>query len=173
MPKLSWQPPVPVRIDLFRYDNRADPEDVNADLEWGWRTRFNQSARSPSSAAGAELKAQAMSGHTRMGFPKGERRWVDDRFRSAFVLLTKPFGRSAWLRGRSVRDAQQGQHVGTTKMTSTGWSAMLAGKREWRPGSPASSSCSMSRASASDREDAGLEPRQRQTQLQAAMRMHW
>ncbi len=42
--KLAWQPPVPVRIELFRYDNRADPEAVNDDLEWGWRTRFNQLA---------------------------------------------------------------------------------------------------------------------------------
>src|SRR5438552_5783727 len=28
--KLSWQPPIPVRLELFRYDNRADPRDVNA-----------------------------------------------------------------------------------------------------------------------------------------------
>src|SRR3954468_6329190 len=31
--KLAWQPPVPIRIELFRYDNRANPEDVDADLE--------------------------------------------------------------------------------------------------------------------------------------------
>src|SRR3954463_15848279 len=33
--KLSWQPPAPLHIELFRYDNRANPEDVNAQLEWG------------------------------------------------------------------------------------------------------------------------------------------
>src|SRR5438105_10555633 len=32
--KLAWQPPVPVRLELFRYDNRANPQVVNADLEW-------------------------------------------------------------------------------------------------------------------------------------------
>ena len=26
--KLAWQPPLPVRLELFRYDNRADPEEV-------------------------------------------------------------------------------------------------------------------------------------------------
>src|SRR5439155_23891523 len=31
--KLAWSPPVPVRLELFRYDNRADPEAVNVDLE--------------------------------------------------------------------------------------------------------------------------------------------
>src|SRR5437868_2269073 len=39
--KLAGQPPIPVRLELFRYDSRADPEAVNSDLEWGWRTAFN------------------------------------------------------------------------------------------------------------------------------------
>src|SRR3954454_13906258 len=39
--KLAWQPPAPIRFELFRYDNGANPEAVNADLEWGWRTRFD------------------------------------------------------------------------------------------------------------------------------------
>src|SRR5689334_828733 len=36
--KASWQPPIPVRLELFHYDNRVDPEDFNMDNEWGWRT---------------------------------------------------------------------------------------------------------------------------------------
>ena len=42
--KVSWQPPIPVRFELFRYDNRADPEAVDQDMEWGWRTRLTISA---------------------------------------------------------------------------------------------------------------------------------
>src|SRR3954454_12741565 len=33
--KLSWQPPIPIHFELFGYANRANPEDLNADLEWG------------------------------------------------------------------------------------------------------------------------------------------
>src|SRR5437763_10531005 len=40
--KLAWQPPVPVRVELFRYENRANPQDVTADLEWGWDSDFDQ-----------------------------------------------------------------------------------------------------------------------------------
>ena len=66
--KLSWQPPIPVRIDLFRYDNRADPEDVDPEHEWGWRTAFDDIGVDANLGGGAELKAQALQGRTRIGF---------------------------------------------------------------------------------------------------------
>ena len=109
--KLAWQPPIPVRIELFRYDNRANPEDVNADFEWGWHTAVQPSRRwSPELGSGAELKAQAMQGRTRMGYADAGRRWVDNRFRSAFVLLTRPFGTVRDRRSRGgFRHAQSRQ----------------------------------------------------------------
>src|SRR3954451_18578167 len=89
--KLAWQPPAPVRIELFRYDNRTDPEDVNDDLEWGWRTSFNHVAVAANLGA-TQLKLQAIEGRTHMGYPEPSRRWVDMQFRSAFALLTSPLG---------------------------------------------------------------------------------
>src|SRR5438270_11632531 len=90
--KLAWAPPVPVRFELFRYDNRANPEDVNADLEWGWRTAFNHLGAVADLGSGTEVKVQALSGRTRMGYPMNGRRWVDNRFRSAFAMVTHAFG---------------------------------------------------------------------------------
>jgi hypothetical protein len=170
--KLSWQPPVPVRIDLFHYDNRANPQNVNADLEWGWRTRFNQVAAVAELGDGAELKAQAMSGHTEMGYPAGEHRWVDAHFRSAFTLLTKrfgPFGIAARAEAFEVRN-----HGGVwdSEYDDTGWSAMLAGKREWGPVTGLVELLHVS-SKREDRESLGLNPRQRQTQLQAEVRTSW
>ena len=80
--KLLWQPPIPVRFELFRYDNRAKPTEVNSDLEWGWRTAFNHAGVVADLGSGTELKLQAIDGRTRMGFADGGRRWIDDRFRS-------------------------------------------------------------------------------------------
>src|SRR6185295_4647749 len=82
--KLAWQPPVPVRVELFRYDNRTDPEDVNLDHEWGWHTQFDDLGLVADLGGGAELRAQALTGRTRMGYVEEGRRWVDNRFRSAF-----------------------------------------------------------------------------------------
>jgi hypothetical protein len=66
--KLAWQPPVPVRVELFRYDNRANPQDVNSAPEWGWRTQFDNLGLVADLGAGTQLKAQAMQGRTRMGY---------------------------------------------------------------------------------------------------------
>src|SRR5262249_11756890 len=98
--KLSWQPPIPLRIELFRYDNRADPSEFHSGVEWGWRTQFNHLGLVADLGAGTSLKLQAIDGRTRMGFVENGRRWVDDRFRSAFVLLTHSFG-SFSLTGRA------------------------------------------------------------------------
>jgi hypothetical protein len=170
--KLAWQPPVPVRIELFRYDNRANPEAVNSELEWGWNTQFNQAALAANLGGGAELKVQALSGHTRMGYADAGRRWVDNRFRSAFVLMTKPVGSlglSARLDGFETRN--RGSDVGA-EYDDRGWSAMLAAKRDWRHFTGLVELLHVS-TKHQNRADAGLRPRQNQTQLQAEVRMHW
>jgi hypothetical protein len=170
--KLAWQPPVPIRIELFRYDNRADPIDVTDDLEWGWRTRFNDLGLVADLGGGAELKGQAMQGTTRMGFADGGRRWIDNRFRSAFLLFTRPvgpFGLAARIEGFGTRN--RGSDVGD-EYDDSGWSAIIAGKREWGHLTGLVELLHVS-SSREDREDIGLAPRQRQTQLQAELRMRW
>jgi hypothetical protein len=172
--KLSWQPPVPVRIEFFRYDNRANPEAVDAKLEWGWRTSFDHVGLAADLGGGAELKAQAMQGRTRMGYvDEGEtRRWVDNRFRSAFLLLSRAFGTVRMTARLDAFDTRnRGSDVGD-EYDDRGWSAMLAGKREWRHFTGLVELLHVS-SRRENREDIGLRPRQRQTQLQAEVRMHW
>lgn len=170
--KLSWQPPIPVRIELFRYDNEANPEVANADLEWGWRTWFNEVGLVAELGSGAELKAQALEGRTRMGYAEDGRRSVDNRFRSAFVLFSRPFG-PVTVTGRV--DAFDTRNRGSeirSEYDDTGWSAMVAAKREWKHFSVLVELLHVS-SKRDNREDAGLSPHQHQTQLQAEVRMHW
>ena len=171
--KLAWQPPIPVRLEYFRYDNRADPEDINDDLEWGWRTRFNQLAGIVELGGGAQLKGQAMTGRTRMGFVEGEHRWVDARFRSAFLLFTRPFGSigiAARVEGFEVRNDGG---VWDEEYDDEGWSAMLAAKREWGRFTGLIELLHVSSLREDREELLGLDPRQNQTQLQADLRMRW
>ena len=116
--KLAWQPPLPVRVELFRYDNRANPRTVDADLEWGWRTRFDDAGVVADLGSGAELKAQAMQGRTRMGFPMPATRWVDERFRAAFVLLSRPFGKVGIAARAEAFDTRNRGSLWTVNMTS-------------------------------------------------------
>ena len=170
--KLSWQPPIPVRIELFRYENRANPQDVNADLEWGWNTWFDHVGMVADLGGGAELKAQALEGRTRMGFVDDGRRWVDDRFRSAFVLLTRPFGAVRLTARVDAFDTRnRGSDVGD-EYNDTGWAAMLTAKRDWEHFTGLVELLHVS-SQRENREDIGLRPRQRQSELQAEIRMHW
>jgi hypothetical protein len=170
--KLSWQLPAPVRIELFRYDNRADPEVVNADFEWGWRTRFNDVGLVADLGSGTQLKAQALQGRTRMGFPEDGKRWVNNRFRAAYVLLNRPFGSfSATARVDAFDTRNRGSDV-TEEYDEHGWSAMLAGKREWKHFTGVVELLHVWSENGA-REHAAEPLRQGQTQLQAEVRMHW
>jgi hypothetical protein len=170
--KFLWQPPIPVRFELFRYDNRANPTDVDANMEWGWRTEFNHAALAADLGSGTQLKLQAIDGRTRMGFAEGGRRWIDDRFRSAFVLLTHafgPFGIAA--RAEAFGTRNRGSDVGS-EYDENGWSAMLAGKRQWGRVTGLVELLHVS-SRRDNRADARLKPRQSQTQLQAEARIRW
>ena len=170
--KLAWASTLPVRFELFRYDNRANPEDNDADREWGWRTWFDEAGVVADLGEGAELKAQALQGRTRMGLREGGRRWVDNRFRSAFVMVVKPFGSVSLAARVDAFDTRNRGSLVDDEYDETGWSAMLSAKRELGPFTGVVELLHVS-SRREDREEIGLRPRQRQTQLQAQLRMHW
>jgi hypothetical protein len=171
--KLVWQPPVPVRFELFRYDNRAEPTDVNEDIEWGWRTHFNNLGIE-ADVEGTRIRAQAMTGRTRMGFeePPLGRHWIDMRFRSSFLLVSRPVGKV----GIAARiEAFETRHRGSwwdDEYDEDGWAATLAGKREWGPFTGLLELIHVSSDNPA-REHSQLAPRQKQTRLQADLRMGW
>jgi hypothetical protein len=170
--KLAWQPPIPVRLELFRYDNRANPQDVTPDFEWGWHTRFDHAGIVAELGSGAELRAQALTGRTYMGFTDAGRRWIDNRFRSAFFLIFRPIGPY----GVAVRAEAFGAHnrgsMWADEYDERGWSAMVAGKRDFGHLTGLIELLHVSSRNESLEEN-GLEPRQRQTQAQAELRMRW
>ena len=170
--KLAWQPPIPVRIELFRYDNRADPIDVNGDGEWGWRTRFDQVAAAANLGGGLQLKTQAMSGTTRMGYAEDGRRWVDGRFRSAYLLASRPIGSIGLAARIEAFDTSNRGSLATDSYDETGWAGMLAAKREWGPVAGLVELLHVS-SRREERDELGLAPRQRQTQLQTEVRIRW
>jgi hypothetical protein len=170
--KLAWAPPLPVRFELFRYDNRANPEDVNAHLEWGWRTTFNHVGAVADLGSGTELKVQALSGQTRMGYAMDGHRWVDNRFRSAFAMVTHAFGPIGIAARAEAFDTRNRGSIIADEYDEHGWAAMVAGKRDW--GRFTGLLELLHVASRREQvEDAGLNPRQHQTQLQADLRMRW
>lgn len=170
--KLSWTLPIPVRVELFRYDNRANPQDVNRDLEWGWRTSFNHLGLVANLGDNTELKAQALEGKTEMGFAVAGRRWINNRFRSAFLLLTRPFGAVGVTARIDAFDTRNRGSDVRAEYDDKGWAAMLALKHDW---SHVTGLLELLHVSSrrEGRSDFGLNPREPQTQIQAEARMHW
>ena len=170
--KLSWQAPFPVRVELFRYDNRANPEDMNAQLEWGWNTQFNNLGIVANLGGKTQLKAQALEGRTRMGFLEDGRRWVDNRFRSAFVMVSRPLGPYGLsLRVEAFGTRNHGS-LRTDEYNEHGWSTMLAAKRDFGPLTALLELLHVGSDNPA-REDSYEDPRKQQTEIQAEIRMHW
>ena len=170
--KLAWQAPAPVRLELFRYDNRANPQDVSPQLEWGWRTAFDNAGVVATLGPATQLKMQALTGRTRMGFPRNGVRWVDNRFRSAFALVSHGFGPVTATARADLFDSRNKGSLADDEYDETGWSAMIAAKRQWGAVTALAELLHVS-SDTPAREYVGEEERQRQTQLQAEVRMHW
>ena len=172
--KLGWAPAAPFRIELFHYDNRANPTEFNAELEWGWRTRFEQIASEVRFSPTTRLKVQAMAGRSRMGFANARgTTWVDSHFRSAFGLLAHDFSRGGVaLRGEAFSTRQDGGMV-TSEDSERGWAATLAAHRGLNHGLSIWIEALHvdSRRTARLRED--RIPDQHQDQLQIVLRGRW
>ena len=156
--KLDWQPPVPVRIELFRYDNRADPEAVNQISNGAGGPHFNHVGLIAD--LGSRRRAQGCRRWTGArawaSSDDGRRRWVDNRFRSAFALLTRPFGPFGLAARVEAFDTRNRGSDVDDEYDENGWSAMLAAQARLAAISPGLSSCSTCRAGASSARSSAL-----------------
>jgi hypothetical protein len=127
--RLAWSSAGPLKLQAFYYDNRGNPEAVDADMQWGWRTRFGNIGAILQIGPQTKLTSQAMIGSTQMGFPEGGRVWVDTRFRSAFLLATRVIGGASSVSGRieGFGTTGRGSILGAED-SENGWAATLAGR---------------------------------------------
>ncbi|WP_176594280.1 hypothetical protein [Sphingobium sp. EM0848] len=171
--KLAWDPPVPVHLEYFHYDNDGNPEAVNADLEWGWRTRFDNVGLVAEFSRGWQLRAQAMRGTTHMGYPMNGALWVDTRFRSAFALLTRHFARgSVSARIEAFGTRNRGSAV-TALDDEDGWAVTVAAKRTLDRWLTLLVEGLHVQSSKDARSRVMLDPQQSGTQMQMSLRARW
>lgn len=127
--KFGWAPPGPLAIEYFHYDNRADPQAVDAGKQWGWRTRFDTLGAILDIDSRTRLTAQALGGTTIMGKPRaGGRRWVDMRYRSAFLLASRRAGRGSVSGRIEAFDTHNRGSVVLSDDDEHGWAATLASR---------------------------------------------
>ncbi|WP_206367649.1 hypothetical protein [Sphingomonas piscis] len=171
--RVAWQTPDNVRLELFRYDNRARPEWVNEELEWGWRTRFQQVAAVARPLGELEIKGQAMVGRTQMGIEEQGRLWVDARFKAAFLLATHPLGKGKLAARIEKFHVRQNGSLLTQDAGEPGRAALLAYSHPLAAGLTGIAEALHVSSRRGQREEIGLAARQTQTQLQVSIRFFW
>ena len=170
----AWQWRAPIRIDASHYDNGSNPDAVDAFMEWGWRTRFDNVGLIATVAPATELRVQALQGRTKMGFVEGQRRLVETRFRSAFALITQRFGDASSISARA--EAFDTRNRGSEVMSDDdehGWAATLAGKHSLGRNVTALIELLHIESRRVARQRVGLALRQVQSQCQIALRLRW
>jgi len=83
-----------LKLTLFHYDNRANPE-VLKDGQYGWRTRFHHVSLSYPFLVRGSVRAQWLRGKTLMGFKLGPK--VSTAFDAWYLALVAPFGKTTWM----------------------------------------------------------------------------
>lgn len=170
--KLTWTPG-PVRLELLHYDNNGDPTAVNPDLEWGWRTKFETLGLVADLGRGFELRAQGLSGRTRMGFDMGGKDWVDMRFRSAFGMVTRRFDKASLSARIDLFDTRNSGSAVDAAEDEEGWALTVAAKRRLSSKLTALVEYLHVESDRQARLRNALAPEQEQNQVQMAFRASW
>lgn len=169
--RIDWRPPLPVTLNLFRYDNRGDRMSTRA-LQTSWRTRFWNAGTMAALGEGTVLKAQALWGNTLVGPDRPLGIPVDVDFATAYLLLSREIGPGKLTVRGDWFTAHDNSFVASDNNNEDGWAAMIAYKR------PLSSFADlMVEALHVDSErparstNVGIAARQSQTMLQTALRI--
>jgi len=169
--RLEWRLPATATLTAFHYNNRGDPEAVTSKLQWGWETRFwNFGARIDLSER-TRILAQALTGMTEMGIEEDEHYWVETRFRSAYLRLSHDLGRTTVSVRADWFDTRERGSWMDTQESEDGWAATAAGN--WKLSDNINVLCEVLHIDSErgTRLRIGVEPKQRQTIVQAALRL--
>ena len=173
--KLAWSPAQALQLEYLHYDNRGNPDLLLPSLQWGWRTRFDD-VGAVVIVGPVTLKAQGVRGRGQMGYQLlPGRTAVDTVFRSAYLLATVPAGRrrvSARVEAFGTRTATGSSVPFSGVNAEDGWAATGAIKREIGPYATVLAEAIHIDSRRDARVGIGLAPRQRQTQVQLALRLH-
>lgn len=98
--RADWRPPAAAAFNLEYYDNQGDPEQVR-NGQWAWATRFWNFGAQYRLGDRDILLSQVMTGRTATGWRVGGgHRAVDADFDAAYLLLSHELGDGARLSGR-------------------------------------------------------------------------
>lgn len=171
--RLDWRPPAPFAVNFEVYANNADPESLRH-RQWGWDTHFSNLGIEAQVSPNDQVLAQYMAGTTCMGWLMGNGHWaIEDRFDSAYILLTHSFDNGARLTARAdyfaVKDSSWRS---IDNNTERGYGATVAYIRPVTAHLDLAVEALHVASRHPARATHALDPRQGQTQIQVAFKLH-
>jgi hypothetical protein len=172
--RLDWRPPAAVAFDLELYDNQGDPMALR-NGQWGWATRFWNLGTQYRLSDRDVLLSQVLTGRTRMGYQEeGSGLYsIDVDFDSAYLMLSHDLGAAGKLSGRvdyfGVKDLSYREIDDNTDKgyaLTVAWLRPLTGHIDFALEGVQAWSHHPARVTQM------LDPRQAQTQLQMAFKLH-
>lgn len=126
--RVDWTPPLPMTLNIFRYDNMGDRLS-SRDMQTSWRTRFWNVGAIASLGEGFEAKAQAMWGNTLVGpdTPYGIPADVD--FATAYLMFSHEIGEGKLSLRGDWFETTDNSFVETNNNNEDGWAATAAYRR--------------------------------------------
>jgi hypothetical protein len=164
-----------VVIDAFHYDNRGDRIGVHA-VQWAWETRFDNLGLQWTPQPSTRIRAQALAGRTWMGYAT-PKTWIDVSFRAAYLMATQELGGGDKSTAVSLRLDAFDTHDHTWQAIDDnaehGWAATAGLRRPLTPWADLFLEAQHVQSTRPSRALAGEAPRQTQTLLQTAVRLHF
>ncbi len=171
--RADWRPPAAVAFNLEYYNNQGNPSDVR-NGQWSWATQFWNLGAQYRLSDRDVLLSQYLSGGTKTGWMVDDGyRAVDVDFSSAYLLLSHDLGQGAKLSGRVDWFEASGETYQTIDNNSDkGYALTLAWLRPLTAHLDFALEGVQVWSTHPARVTEMLDPRQAQTQLQMALKLH-
>lgn len=131
--RLEWRPPAPVVMSALYYDNAGNRTAVDAERQWAWETRFFNAGAEWRPREDVDVRVQALTGETLMGFRSGGSLWIDVGYRAAYALVRKRLGDDALSARFDVFQTTDRTQVARDDNRERGWATTVAWRRTLGP----------------------------------------
>ncbi len=171
--KLAWDMPAPIHLEFLHYDNNGNPQAVDANREYGWRTKFDNIGLVADLAPDWELRVQALRGHTVMGLESTHEIAVDMRFRAAYAMVTRRLDHGSISARIDLFDTSNRGTILMRDDDEDGWALTAAARRNLGKNFEVLAELLHVKSTRGARSRIGISPQQTQNQSQISMRLHW
>lgn len=168
--RAEWRPPLPLTVNILRYDNRGDRVASRA-MQTSWRTRFWNLGVALSLGSTTVAKSQVMWGNTLVGPDTPFGIPVDVDFVTTYLLVGQEVGTGMLTVRADWFETRDNSFVANDNNNEAGWSAAIAYKHPVRTDIDALLEVLHVNSNRPARSlNAGIAPRQDQLTFQSSIR---